>query len=126
MNLNGENLSYIGDAYFELLVREDLLKTISKNEILHKTAKLYTSGKMQALYIHYLIDNSLLSEEELKYFKKGRNTNNSHKRKNISIREHKESTGFESLIGYLYLENNKERIFELYNMMKKWVVNSAK
>lgn len=121
--LNGANYAYIGDAYIELVIRDFLLrKGITKSETLHKEATKYTSGMNQAKFVEYLISNNHLTEEEINYFKKGRNSNTNQNRKNIDIENYKKATGFEAIIGFLYYENNIKRIEEIFDLMKKWVI----
>lgn len=119
---NGLTLAYIGDSYYELKIREYLInKGITKVNELHKNAVKYTSGESQARIIDYLIDNSLLSEEEVNVYKKGRNSNVSGTRKNLDKALYLKATGFEALIGYLYLASNYNRIDDILNIILDWV-----
>ncbi|MDY0210466.1 MAG: ribonuclease III domain-containing protein [Acholeplasma sp.] len=103
--LNGVALAYIGDVYYELNIRKYLLGLgITKVNNLHKKAISYTSGIAQSTIIMTLINENQLSETELNYFKKGRNASGPG-RKNIDMEDYQRSTGFEALIGYLYLTN---------------------
>ncbi len=113
---SGLTLAYIGDAVYELKVREYLLSTgITKVNNLHQEAiTKYTSAQAQSKIINYLMDK--LSEEEIEYFKRGRNTGGTHHPKNSSLKEYRLATGFESLIGALYLEKNYERLDEIINL----------
>ena len=110
--LNGTTLAYIGDAVFEVLVRETLIKKgYQKVDNLHKEAIKYTSaiGQRRALdkvYEHF-------TEEEVSIFKRGRNANTMRKARNASIADYKQATGLEAVIGYLYLEKNYDRLYEL-------------
>lgn len=111
---NGESLAYIGDAIYELKIREHLLeKGYQDVNILHKYAVKFTSGESQAKIIDYLLAEQVLKEEEISYFKRGRNSGHSKNRRSISVISYKKATGFEALIGYLYLENKTERLDEL-------------
>ena len=122
--MNGLSLAYIGDAYFELIVRNYLIeKGITKVNELHKEAIKYTSGEAQAKFIDLFIGDNILSESEIEIYKKGRNSATSH-RKNLSSEEYQKATGFEALIGYLYKSDNIERINFLFELMKKY--NSQK
>ena len=113
---SGLTLAYIGDAVYELKVREYLLSSgITKVNNLHQEAiTKYTSAQAQSKIINYLMDK--LSEEEIEYFKRGRNTGGTHHPKNSSLKEYRLATGFESLIGALYLEKNYERLDEIINL----------
>ncbi|HKL61539.1 MAG TPA: ribonuclease III domain-containing protein [Acholeplasma sp.] len=105
--LNGVALAYIGDAYFELSVRQYLLSLgFTKVNELHKKAIKYTSGQSQSDVINQLIACEYLSETEVGYFKKGRNASGPG-RKNIDMQTYHNSTGFEAVVGFLYLEDVK-------------------
>ena len=109
---NGLTLAYIGDALFELKIREYLLtQNYTKVNDLHKHAINYTSAISQAQIIDYLMPS--LSEEEIEYYKRGRNTGGTHKPKNASLNDYRKATGFEALIGYLYLIKKLDRMEEL-------------
>lgn len=115
--MNGLSLAYIGDAYFEIMVRSYLLENgLTKVNELHKLAINFTSGASQARFIDNFIKDNVLSKQELEIYKKGRNSATSH-RKNLSGAEYQKATGFEALIGYLYIEKNNERLEELFNLM---------
>ena len=111
---NGESLAYIGDAIYEIKIREYLLqKGYQDVNKLHKYAVKFTSGESQALIIDYLIKNELITEEEISYFKRGRNSNHSKNRRTISVISYKKATGFEAMIGYLYLSKQNDRLNSL-------------
>ena len=115
--MNGLSLAYMGDCYFELMVRNYFLeKGITKVNELHKEAIKFTSGFSQAKFIDYFLDNNILTDEEIEIYKKGRNSATSH-RKNLSNAEYQKATGFEALIGYLYIEKKMERLEELFSLM---------
>ena len=114
--LNGLSLAYMGDAIYELYIREFILKMgYNKVNELHKHVVKYTSGEAQAFIIHSMLENNVLSEDELSIFKRGRNSHIKTSRKNISLSDYLDATGFEALLGYLYLDNQKERLEELIN-----------
>lgn len=118
LEYNGLALAYIGDSYYELKIREYLLdKGFAKVNDLHKKAICFTSGEAQAKYMDYFLDNNILSEMEINMFKKGRNSNCNQKRKNISLATYLKATGFEAMIGYLYLEGMFDRIDELLSII---------
>jgi len=113
--LNGLTLAYIGDSYYELQIRSYLVNNkLTKVNDLHKEAIKYTSGIAQAKIMTYLIENDLLSNDEIELFKRGRNSSGNG-RKNIDAKNYHLSTGFEALIGYLYL-NNKNRADEIIDI----------
>ena len=117
---NGESLAYIGDAIYEIKIREYLLqKGYQDVNKLHKYAVKFTSGESQALIIDYLIKNELITEEEISYFKRGRNSNHSKNRRTISVISYKKATGFEAMIGYLYLSKQNDRL----NYLMEKIIN---
>ena len=101
--LNGIALAYLGDAAYEVYIRQHLLtKGISKPTKLQHIATHYVSAKAQ-----------LLSDEEWSYFKRGRNANSHTHAKNTSVMTYRISTGFEAVMGYLKLAGKEERLAEL-------------
>lgn len=109
--LNGANLAFIGDAYYELFIRRRLLeKEITNQNELQKLASGYVNAKAQHLVVSKLVD---LSPEEIAIFKRGRNHKFRGFRKNLKKEEYLNSTGFEALIGYHYLKGNFQRLHEL-------------
>ncbi len=119
---NGESLAYLGDAVYELIIRKHILaKGIQDVNKLHKEAVKFTSGEAQAKIIIYLLANNFLSEEEISYYKRGRNSSHSKNRRNIKVTDYKMATGFEALIGYLAMSNNEERIDELVAVAIKFI-----
>ena len=112
--LNGLALAYIGDAIYELEIRRYLLETgETKPQHLHRLATEYVSARGQAKIIKYFQEENILTEEELDYFKRGRNSKINSKAKNTDIHRYLQSTGFEALMGYLYLTGQEERLDEL-------------
>lgn len=102
----------MGDAYYELEIRQHLIsKGYTKVKVLHNEAIKYTSGHAQASIIDEMIESNYLTEEEFIIFKRGRN-NSSSGRKNVDAKTYTTSTGFEALIGHLFI-NNKERLNEV-------------
>ncbi len=102
--------AYLGDSVFELYVREMLIKRgIVKINLLQKEAVKYVSA---GVFLEYLINHNILTELELDIVKRGRNNSRSFHPKNTDILTYKKATGFEALIGYLYL-NDKDRLNEI-------------
>lgn len=107
--LNGTTLAYIGDAVYELYIREALIeKGFHKVENLHREAIGFVSAKGQVEALDAIYE--LLTEEEITYFKRGRNAGSDRKPKNTDIATYKKATGFEALIGYLHLSKQFERL----------------
>lgn len=116
MTNNSLTLAYLGDAVYELYIRNFLIsKGIVKVNNLQKEAVKYVSAKAQAYYLKSLIDIKFLKDEELIVVYRGRNHKNGHKPKNTDVVTYKNATGLEALIGYLYINNNSDRIQEIIN-----------
>ncbi len=113
-------LAYIGDSVYELLVREYLVsKKINNVNQLQQEAKKYVSAKNQSNYLKEIISEGILSDIEIDIVKRARNSKiNSHPR-NTDVITYKHATGLEALIGYLYLENKKDRINEIMSYIIK-------
>lgn len=110
---NGLTLAYIGDAVYEVAIRKHLLDLkLTKVNDLHKNAIKYTSANSQAKACKVLLQD-VFTEEEIKIFKRGRNQTSTHKPKNSDLATYTTSTGFEAVLGYHYLDDNKTRLDEL-------------
>lgn len=120
--ISNQTLAFIGDSVFDLYIRTYLAsKSNKKTGLLHKDAIRYVSAKSQAIIIDELLDN--LSEEECEIYKRGRNTSIQSVSKNADITEYKKATGFEALIGRLYIDKNTKRLEEIINMAIKIIEN---
>lgn len=98
--------AYIGDAAFELFIREYLVKNKNiKINNLHKECTKIVCAHSQSIIIQALEDEGFIDEDEINIYKKGRNTKTNSKSKNSNIQEYHRATGFETLIGYLYLND---------------------
>ncbi len=105
-------LAYIGDAVFELYIRSMLVSNHNMQvNKLHKEATNYVKAKAQSELLEKIYDR--LTEEEITIFKRGRNAHSYTSAKNADIVDYRRATGFEALMGYLYISGNKERIVEL-------------
>jgi ribonuclease-3 family protein len=112
--LNGLTLAYMGDAVYEIYIRKYVISLgYSKVNVLHKRVIKYTSGNAQAVLMHSLLEENLLTEEEINIFKRGRNSHVHTQRKNMNIQDYMDATGFEAVIGYLYLMENISRSEEI-------------
>ncbi len=113
--MNGLTLAYLGDAYYELKIRNYLVsKGLTDVNQLHQQAVKFTSGVAQAKFIEYFILNQVLNEKEINTFKRGRNAGGQG-RKNIDAKTYQSATGFEALIGDLFLQD-KARADQLINL----------
>lgn len=119
---NGELLAYLGDSIYEMKIREFLLtQNIGNVNKMHKEAIKYTSGQSQAKFILKMVQDGFLSEEEISYYHRGRNANHSKNRRTISVIDYKNATGFEALIGFLYLSKQEDRINQIIEYIKAFV-----
>ncbi|MCX8074861.1 MAG: Mini-ribonuclease 3 [Clostridia bacterium] len=106
-----QTLAFIGDAVYNVYIRCYLVsKSNSKTGKIHKESIKYVSAKAQSKIIDNLHD--FLTETEQLVYKRGRNTNIDKVSKNIDIIDYKKATGFETLIGYLYLNSEHNRLDE--------------
>ena len=121
MEINSINiiaLAYLGDAIYEVYIREKLLeKGIAKVDDMQKEAVKYVSAKAQSKILEDMINNNILNDEEIDVVKRGRNYKRSIHPKNTDIITYKKSSGFEALIGYLYLKN-KDRLKEILEFIE--------
>lgn len=113
--VNSLVLAYLGDAVYELWIREYLINKgfVKVNDLQNESMK-YVSAKSQVHHLHRLLDKNIFTENEIDIIKRGRNSS-SHGKKNVDIITYKKSTGLECLIGYLKINNNIDRINEIMN-----------
>ncbi|EXJ23787.1 Ribonuclease III family protein [Alkalibacterium sp. AK22] len=112
--LNGLALAYLGDAIYELRVREHLIQQgQTKPNVLHTQATTYVSAKAQARLIEALLEGNFLTAGEVDIFKRGRNAKSYSKAKNTDAQTYSYSTGFEAVMGYLHLTGQTQRLEEL-------------
>ncbi len=106
-------LAYVGDSVYDLLVRSDLLHTGKKLHALHKDATARVKACAQAETLKKI--GPFLTEEEEEIVRKGRNARSRHSApRSATCAEYSASTGFEAMLGYLYLTGRQDRIAELY------------
>ena len=111
-------LAYVGDAIYEEYIRKYLVSCgISNVNDLQKESIKYVSANGQARFLDELIANSILNDEEIAVFKRARNYKTTSHPKNCDIITYKVATGLEAVIGYLELENKRERINEIMNFI---------
>lgn len=109
-------LAYVGDSVYEIYVRTRLLSDNPDMPVhkLHKEAVKYVKAHAQCMSIHSIMDE--LSEKELSVFKRGRNAKSPTTPKNADLTEYRHATGFECLMGYLYLSKELERMEHLMSV----------
>ncbi len=105
-------LAFIGDGIYDLLIRTMVVKEANRsNHMLHKTCARLVKAETQSMMMDGLLE--LLTEEEEQVYKRGRNAKMVTMAKNASMADYKKATGFEALMGYLYLKDDKDRLLEL-------------
>ena len=105
-------LAFIGDAVFNLFIRERLvIKEKGTSHKLHVLSTEYVKAASQSKISKVLMDT--FTEEETYIFRRGRNTKSTTIPKNAEVQDYKYATGFEALLGYLYLTKQTERLYKL-------------
>ncbi len=105
-------LAYIGDAVYDLIIRSVVVERGNRaaND-LHKRTTRYVKAEAQAKMIVALQEE--LTEEEVAVYKRGRNAKSYTSAKNATIGDYRKATGFEALVGYLYLTEQTDRMLYL-------------
>ena len=111
-------LAYMGDTIYEDYIRKYLItKGIGNVNDLQTAALNYVSAKSQAKFLQEMMDKEYLTSDELDIVKRARNYKTTSHPKSCDIVTYKYATGLEALIGYLYLEENIERVNEIMNFI---------
>lgn len=114
--LPGLTLAYIGDAVYELWVRNYLVgQGHTKVNDLHRQAVRYVKASTQARLVERL--QPILTEEEMDVLKRGRNAKSGHQPKNTEMIDYRMSTGLEALVGFLYLKGRQDRLEEFFYIL---------
>jgi len=118
MDYKNENtiaLAFIGDAVYELYIREHVFESVKKSRAdqMHKASVSFVKAASQCESIKKMLKDEILTEEEIALVKRARNHKVATKAKNASMVEYKWATAFEALIGYLYLSNQTDRMKEI-------------
>lgn len=121
--MNALTLAYIGDAIYEIYIRTHVISKGGKPNVLHKRTINYVSANAQAYIIHLLIPN--LNDIEQEIVKRGRNAKSYTVPKNVDMISYRYSTGFEALVGYLYLTSQVERLEEIIKEGIKFIEGRA-
>ncbi len=108
-------LAYMGDGIYELVVRTILVGRGNRQaNVLHKKASGYVKASAQAAMILSIREE--LTEEEHQVYKRGRNAKTFSMAKHASMGEYRQATGFEALMGYLYLTGRMSRMIDLIRL----------
>ncbi len=123
--LPGLTLAYIGDCVFEIVVRSTLVESgLNHVSELNKIATKIVSAKAQSAFAKSIEDT--LEEDERDVYRRGKNANSTTIPKSATRVEYHTATGFEALIGYLFLAGKKERIFEICEPLLKEAIAGKK
>jgi ribonuclease-3 family protein len=115
-------LAYIGDSVYELMVRNLIvLENNMRVSTMHKRATEFVSARAQSEIMGAIAND--LTDKELEIYKRGRNAKVHTMAKNMSVEDYKKSTGFEALIGYLFITGKKDRLDEIFKMAACHVEN---
>ena len=108
------SLAFLGDAVFSLFMREHVMRAgnMSARKLHDRTVKL-VSANAQEKAILQIIEEKMLSDEETDVYRRGENAKVDTHAKNASLITYHRATGFECLIGWLYLKEEQERMEEL-------------
>ena len=108
-------LADLGDAVFEIIIRTIIVEKKSGTvKSLHRQSSDLVNAKAQAELISRIMNT--LTEQEISIYKRGRNAKSHSVAKNADIHDYRSATGFEALMGYLYLNGEMERLLELIQL----------
>lgn len=114
-NLNPQVLAFVGDGVYSLYIRHKMVCSQDiKGKDLHNHVTNYVKASGQSNFINKLLP--LFTETEMSVFKRARNHKTLSSAKNASIVDYRRATGFEAVIGYLYLNGNMARLNEILNL----------
>lgn len=105
-------LAYIGDSVYDLIIKSIVINKGNRQvQKLHKETSSVVQASAQSAMMREI--QTILEPEELAVYKRGRNAKSVSPAKNQSITDYRRATGFEALMGYLYLHNNWRRLMDL-------------
>ena len=112
--MNTSTLAYLGDAVYEVIIREKIVRDKPNDaDRAHHAAVRYVSALGQAKAAKILIAEKFFTDEEEQLFKRARNHRSMSRPSHADPRDYKMATGLEAVIGYLYLINDRERLREI-------------
>ena len=115
MELNLRNYAHIGDAVWEVFVRENIIYKTQNSKTMHKLTIERVNGEFQGELLDFI--ELYLTDEEKDMVRRAKNIPTSSARK-IGHAIHSKATAFEVLVGYNYI-NNKKRLNELYKVLSE-------
>lgn len=108
-------LAYIGDGIYDIIIRSIVVDRANTSaNRLHKHTSSIVKAESQARMIELLEEH--LSQEEADIYRRGRNAKSYTTAKNASVADYRKATGFEAVMGYLYLKDDMERAIELVKL----------
>ena len=119
-------LAYMGDTLYDLYVRSKLISEHGGMNVnkLHNTSSKFVRASAQSRAVENI--EPLLTEEELAVYKRGRNAKSYTVPKNAELRDYKRATGFESLLGWLFVSGKTDRLEELIKLAYESVITVQK
>ncbi|MBE7055422.1 MAG: Mini-ribonuclease 3 [Ruminococcaceae bacterium] len=115
-------LAYIGDTVYDLFIRTKVIAKGNRHVTqMHKESVSFVKAHSQSVSA-YALENEL-TEDEMRVLKWGRNAKSNTTPKNADVTEYRMATGFETLVGYLYLSGENERLSYLLDLAYKAVIN---
>jgi len=116
-------LAYIGDTVYDLFIRTKVLAKGNRHvTVMHRDSVQFVKAHSQAVSAYAL--EKELTEDELRVLKWGRNAKSNTTPKNADVGEYRMATGFETLVGYLYLSGENERLSYLLEKAYEAVINN--
>lgn len=111
--INPLNLAFIGDTVWEAFIRDQIFPQYMGHSasVLHKVCVQFVRAEAQSDAIEALLDE--LSDEEIRIFKRGRNQKSGHVPRNAILADYRRATGFEALMGFLYVTGQTDRLNQL-------------
>lgn len=107
-------LAYIGDCVYELIIRTSLVNPGNAPvDMLNRRASRLAKARTQAVMADAILSAGILNAEEEAAYRRGRNAHSPTKAKNATVADYRRATGFEALIGWLYIQKSFERIMEI-------------
>ena len=107
-------LAFIGDSIYGAVAKSVVvLRGNCPANTLDRRAVKYIKAVSQAKAADHLLDEGILTDEEMAIYRRGRNANSPTTAKNAPVGDYRKATGLEALIGYLYLKGDMNRVMEL-------------
>ena len=120
-------LAYLGDCLYDLAVREYVIQHYPGNiNRMNKQKTMLVCAHAQSEIMGYFLGNNMLTEEEQNLYRRARNQKSETHSKNSSILEYHRATGFEALIGWLYIRKEYARMIELIGIGTRHLLEIAK